>query len=74
MIEVALVAFADTWDWDCSLVLTDPTVGTVQRHTLWKELLENALNFQVLAHILKILVSQNVRTQSSVGHSCCGCF
>lgn len=29
MTEVALVAFADTWGWDCSLVLTDLTVRTI---------------------------------------------
>lgn len=34
MIEVALVAFADTWGWNCSVVLTDPTAGTVQTHPL----------------------------------------
>lgn len=28
MIQVALIAFADTWGWGCSLVLTDPLVGT----------------------------------------------
>lgn len=64
------VAFADPWVWGCSLVLTDPTVAT----STDANLLEGAaLNFQVLAHILKTLVSKlqlvglNIRTQDSVG-------